>query len=117
MKSASKQTQGKRLNRSFAERCYALLTQVPKGRVTTYQELAHALGGKAYRAVGTAMKLNTNAPKVPCHRVVKSDGTLGGYALGAKKKREILRRERIKIEGDKIIDLKKILWNRSRFRK
>lgn len=77
----------------FAETCYALLTQVPEGRVTTYKELAHAMGNKAYRAIGTAMNKNPYAPEVPCHRVVSSDGTLGGFAYGDEPKIALLAKE------------------------
>ena len=66
-------------NNSFNERTYDLLKKVPKGKVTTYKALAEKLGTKAYRAVGQAMRCNPYAPKVPCHRVVKSDGSIGGF--------------------------------------
>ena len=55
------------------------LLQVPKGKVTTYRELAHATGTRAYRAVGQALKNNPHPIDVPCHRVIKSDGRVGGY--------------------------------------
>jgi O6-methylguanine-DNA--protein-cysteine methyltransferase len=51
--------------KTFAEKAYDLLRQVPAGRVTTYKEIAHALGTKAYRGVGQAMKNNPYAPQVP----------------------------------------------------
>jgi O6-methylguanine-DNA--protein-cysteine methyltransferase len=51
--------------KTFADRAYELLRTVPKGRVTTYKEIAHALGTKAYRGVGQAMKRNPYAPEVP----------------------------------------------------
>ena len=50
---------------SFAEQAYALLRKVPKGRVTTYKEIAHAMGTKAYQGVGQAMRNNPYAPEVP----------------------------------------------------
>jgi len=90
----------------FNERCYALLRKVPKGKVTTYKSIANALGTSAYRAVGNAMNKNSNAPIVPCHRVVNSDGKLGGYALGLNKKKQILKSEGVTIENDRI-DLEK----------
>ena len=74
---------------SFAEKCYSLLRKVPKGKVATYKSIAHALGNKAYRTVGNAMHKNSYAPEVPCHRVVCSDGKIGGFALGVKKKTEM----------------------------
>ena len=92
----------------FYEKCYTLLKKVPKGKVTTYQELAHALKTKAYRAVGNAMRRNPYAPLVPCHRVVKSNGGVGGFASGTKKKIEMLKKEGIVIINERI-DLNKYL--------
>lgn len=99
------------LRMTFAERVYSELRMVPKGKVTTYKLLAEKLGTKAYRAVGTALKNNPYAPEVPCHRVVKSDGSVGGF-MGKKagdevvKKIVLLRAEGVEILGGKI-DLKK----------
>lgn len=87
---------------NFNEKCYQLLSKVPKGRVTTYKALAEALGTKAYRAVGNAMNKNPYAPKVPCHRVVKSSGEIGGFVSGTSNKIKMLRKEGIKIENNKI---------------
>lgn len=87
---------------TFQERCYALLTQIPKGKVTTYGAIAHALGCKAYRAVGHAMATNPNPVKVPCHRVIKSDGRVGGYAGGEDKKIALLKEEGIVITEKKV---------------
>jgi len=95
---------------SFTEQCYILLKKVPKGKVTTYKELAHALGTNAYRAVGTAMKKNQNAPKIPCHRVVNSNGLLGGYAFGINKKIQILKKEGIQITQGKIDNFNEVLF-------
>ena len=92
----------------FNERCYQVLKKVPKGKVTTYREIAKSLKSKAYRAVGNAMNKNPYAPDVPCHRVVKSDGNVGGFASGTKKKISMLKREGVKIISGKI-DLKKYL--------
>ena len=94
---------------SFNERCYTVLKKVPKGRVTTYKEIAEVLGSKGYRAVGNAMNKNPNAPKVPCHRVVRSDGSLGGYAFGLPKKVSLLKSEGITFEGKKVQDMPDVL--------
>jgi len=51
--------------KTFAEKAYDLLRKVPQGRVTTYKEIAHGMGTKAYRGIGQAMKRNPNAPEVP----------------------------------------------------
>ena len=89
--------------KSFNEKCYAILKKVPAGKVTTYEALARTVGNpRAARAVGNAMNRNPYAPKVPCHRVVKSDGKIGGFALGVKKKIEMLKREGILIENGKV---------------
>ncbi len=96
--------------KSFSERCYQILKKVPKGKVTTYKEIAKALKSKAYRAVGNAMNKNPYAPNIPCHRVVNSDGSVGGFASGKKKKISMLKREGIKIVKEKI-NLKKYLYN------
>jgi len=94
---------------SFNEQLYRLLKTVPKGKVTTYKELAKALNSKAYRAVGNAMNKNPYAPKVPCHRVVKTNGEVGGFAGGTKKKIAMLRKEGVEIKDSKI-DLGKFLY-------
>ncbi len=67
--------------------------RIPKGEVVTYKELARMIGRpKAYRAVGTALKNNPLAPQIPCHRVIRSDGSVGNYSApgGARKKRSML---------------------------
>mgnify|MGYP006283704169 CR=1 FL=1 len=85
----------------FHEACYTLLREVPAGKITTYQDIAHGLGCRAYRAVGLAMKKNPySSTEVPCHRVVKADATLGGYAGDEKTKRELLKEEGIEISSD-----------------
>ena len=94
---------------NFDERCYEILKKVPRGKVTTYQEIAKALKSKAYRAVGNAMNKNPYAPQVPCHRVVKSDGSIGGFASGPKNKIFMLRKEGIEVVNGKI-DLEKHLY-------
>ena len=96
----------------FNERCYQLLLKVPRGKVTTYKVLAHALGTRAYRAVGNAMRKNPNAPRVPCHRVVRSDGKIGNYSGdgGIAKKIYLLQQEGV-IVNDGTVDLKKYGWN------
>lgn len=86
----------------FNEKCYSLLKLIPEGKVTTYKELARALGTTAWRAVGTALSKNSNLIVIPCHRVVRSDGTVGQYALGVNKKVELLTQEGLKIQKGKV---------------
>lgn len=64
---------------NFQFRVYELLNRIPKGKVVTYAILAKALNCKSCQAVGGALKRNPFAPEVPCHRVVKSDLTIGGF--------------------------------------
>jgi len=92
---------------SFNQRVWAITKRIPHGRVSTYKEIAHALGCKAYRAVGQALNKNPYAPRVPCHRVVASDGSLGGFAYGIKQKKAMLKREGITMAGNKIRDFPK----------
>lgn len=94
---------------TFAEECYRLLRQVPVGKVTTYGEIAKAMNCRAYRAVGRAMNQNPYAPEVPCHRVVCSDGTLGGFAGGQPKKARLLEAEGVNVSGGKVTDFHRCL--------
>jgi len=66
------------------------------------------LHGRAYLAVGSALNKNPYAPQVPCHRVVNVDGSLGGFALGSRKKIALLRSEGINIKNNKIVDFEKV---------
>lgn len=89
----------------FNEQCYKLLKQIPKGKVTTYSEMARAMGSKACRAVGSAMAKNTDLIITPCHRVIRSDGTIGQFALGTDKKAELLKNEGVEISNGKVKNL------------
>ncbi|MDE1843123.1 MAG: MGMT family protein [Thaumarchaeota archaeon] len=82
---------------------YKKLLQVPKGKVTTYGELAKAVGLKnGQRVIGRMMNKNPFPVIVPCHRVIMSDGKVGGYAWGEKVKTNMLSREGIEIKKGKI---------------
>jgi methylated-DNA-[protein]-cysteine S-methyltransferase len=86
----------------FIEKVWALTARVPRGKVTTYAELARALNSRAYRAVGMAMNRNPYAPHVPCHRVVGSDGSLTGFAGGLNAKRRMLIKEGVTVKGSRV---------------
>jgi len=87
---------------------YKKLTEVPEGMVTSYSELAKAVGIKnGQRVIGQIMKKNPYPVIIPCHRVVKSDGTIGGFFYGDKIKTNMLKKEGIKIQDGKILDLEK----------
>ncbi len=79
--------------------------EVPKGKVTTYSELAKAVGLKnGQRAIGRIMNKNPFPVIIPCHRVILSTGKIGGYAWGEKIKTNMLSKEGIKIKNGKILD-------------
>ena len=82
----------------FQKKVYDFVRTIPKGSTATYKEVAAAIGHpKAYRAVGNALNKNPQIGIIPCHRVIKSNGQIGKFALGAHKKVELLRREGYKL--------------------
>lgn len=91
---------------------YDVVSQVPIGRVTTYGEVARALGDVvASRFVGLAMSRNDDIVRVPCRRVVQSDGRLGGYTGGGpQKKGALLESEGVRVEDGKVVDLDELLF-------
>ncbi len=83
---------------------YVLLSKIPSGKVSTYGDIAKALGHpKAARTIGRMIANNPNPISIPCHRVVKSNGEIGGFAYGEQMKREILEKEGIKFQ-DRIVE-------------
>jgi methylated-DNA-[protein]-cysteine S-methyltransferase len=79
---------------------YVILSKIPSGKVSTYGDIARALGHpKAARAIGRIIANNPNPISIPCHRVVKSNGEIGGFAYGEQMKREILEKEGIKFQN------------------
>ena len=77
--------------------------KIPKGKISTYKRIAERIGRpRAYRAVGNALHKNPLAPVVPCHRVVKSDGSFGGEKNGAEARMRLLIEEGILIRNDKV---------------
>ena len=82
----------------FQLKVWTYLRKIPRGRVKTYSQVAKAIGKPlAVRAVANAIGKNPYAPKIPCHRVIRSDGSLGGYSGkgGIKTKRFLLQKEGI----------------------
>ena len=93
------------------EKVYKKLLEVPKGKITTYRDIAKAIGLKnGQRIIGKIMNKNPYPVIVPCHRVVKSDGKIGGYAWGEKVKAKMLSNEGIKIKNGKILDVEKSIY-------
>ena len=90
---------------SLDNKIYKKLLEVPKGKITTYGELAKVVGfTNGQRAVGKIMNKNPYPVIIPCHRVVKADGKVGGYAYGEKIKINMLKKEGVKIKDGKIKD-------------
>ncbi len=95
----------------FNEKVWNAIKKVPKGRVSTYKLIAKSIGKpKAFRAAGNACNKNPFSPEIACHRIVKSDARLGGFAFGATKKTQLLKKEGIKIKKGKIIGFKEKLF-------
>ncbi|MCK5413004.1 MAG: MGMT family protein [Candidatus Pacebacteria bacterium] len=79
--------------KSFQNKVLEITTNIPKGSVLSYKEVARLAGSpKAYRAVGNILGKNYN-PKIPCHRVICENGKIGGYNRGAKEKKKVLKEE------------------------
>ena len=87
---------------SFERDVILEVAKIPYGSVKTYKEIAKSLNSHAYRAVGTAIGKNPFPIIIPCHRVIRSDGKIGGFRGGTPMKVEILKNEGIKIEAFKI---------------
>ena len=80
----------------FQLKVWSYLKKIPKGKLKTYAQVAKAIGKpKAVRAVANAIGKNPFPPKIPCHRVIRSDGKLGGYSAkgGIKTKKKLLKNE------------------------
>ena len=91
---------------NLEQKIYKKLLEVPKGQITTYGELAKAVGLKnGQRTVGKIMNKNPYPVIIPCHRVVMSTGKIGGYAYGENIKTKLLNDEGIQIKNGKIMDL------------
>jgi methylated-DNA-[protein]-cysteine S-methyltransferase len=100
---------------NFDERVWKLMERIPRGNVTTYGQIARKLNTKAYRAVGNACRKNPYAPRVPCHRVVRSDGTIGGFGgktsgKTVEEKRLLLREENVEVRNGRVVDFEKVLF-------
>ncbi len=97
--------------KGLADEVYRLTLQIPEGRVSTYGAIATALRKeRASRAVGMALHLNTDSPRIPCHRVVYHDGRVGGYDKGIEMKTRLLRKECIAVKGDRIQNFEEMLF-------
>ena len=98
---------------SLQDRVYEVTKKIPKGKVTTYGQIARMVGNpKAARAIGMFMRINPDAPETPCHRVVAANGNLTGYSAdgGIATKKKMLISEGVYFKGEKV-DLSRSLWH------
>lgn len=94
------------------EKLWRLLKKIPKGKVTTYKQLAIALGASP-RAIGSMLRSNKNPNTIPCYKVVSSNGGVGGYSLGVKEKIKRLKSDGIKTKNKRIENFneKLVIWS------
>lgn len=83
----------------FQRRVYLALLEVPRGETVTYKQLAERIGCRSYQAVGQALRRNPFAPEVPCHRVIASDGSLGGF--NGQREGAMIEKKRALLESEK----------------
>ena len=93
----------------FEERVSSYIDKIPCGKITTYKEIALALRNKSYRAVGNALNKNKKPDKIKCCKVVKADGSIGGFAFGSEDKIKRLQKEGIEVKDGKVKDFEKRL--------
>jgi methylated-DNA-protein-cysteine methyltransferase-like protein len=99
---------------NFYDKVYQVVRLIPPGRVTSYGAIANYLGTKgSSRMVGYAMQACGGAnPPVPAHRVVNSAGLLTGkFHFGGDRMEQMLASEGVKVDNDKVVDFKKVLWD------
>lgn len=90
------------MNSEFQKEVLQEVAEIPYGETKTYKQIAEAIDSKAYRAVGTAIGKNPLPIIIPCHRVIKSDLSVGGFFGGTEMKKEILENEGVCIVNGKI---------------
>jgi O-6-methylguanine DNA methyltransferase len=94
------------------KRIYELTSQIPKGRISTYGILANVAGKpKASRSIGRILSNNPRLVLIPCHRIVYSNGRIGGYTGGVKLKIKLLASEGIIVKNGKILDFRKKIFS------
>lgn len=101
------------MQKTFFEKVYAVVSQIPRGKVATYKQVARLAGNpRASRAVGTAMRKNPDMKTIPCHRVVGSDGAMHGYSAGqgVSTKIQMLKKEGVSFSKNNTI-LQSSFWN------
>lgn len=95
----------------FQTKIYEVCSIIPIGKVSTYKEIAKVINNpQSVRAVGGALNKNPFAPRVPCHRVVSSNGKIGGFALGIKEKIRILKEEGVEVKNGRVVNFDSVLF-------
>ncbi|MFN3527928.1 MAG: endonuclease V [Candidatus Altarchaeaceae archaeon] len=90
---------------------FNLVKQIPKGKISTYKEIAIALGDEiSARAVGRILNCNENLNEIPCYRIINSNGEIGGYKLGIEKKIDLLKKDGFEIENNRIKNFEKYVF-------
>jgi methylated-DNA-[protein]-cysteine S-methyltransferase len=103
----------------FQQKVYNALGRIPRGKVTTYKLLAEYLDCNSSQAIGQALRRNPYAPEVPCHRVIKSDLTIGGYSgeidgRKLQRKLDLLRQEGVLFQDGKLTDPQRVIKIRAK---
>lgn len=94
------------------QKVYEIVKQIPKGKVSTYKQIAIALGDPiAARAVGRALNANEDPETIPCYRVVHSNGKIGDYSLGKEEKIKRLKEDGIKIVDERIVNFDEVFFS------
>jgi methylated-DNA-[protein]-cysteine S-methyltransferase len=90
---------------SFRKKVFRIVRRIPKGKVKTYKEVAKAAGSSAaFRAVGNILnKYDASKIKILCHRVIRTDGKIGGYRYGTKKKAALLKKEGVVVKNRRVV--------------
>jgi len=88
----------------FGNKVYSVVKKIPHGKVLTYKQVARLAGRpRAWRAVGNILNKNPDPKTIPCHRVIKSDGSVDGYRYGIKKKTSLLKKEGVVVKNGRVV--------------
>ncbi len=90
--------------KSLRKKVFQVVKKIPKGKVISYKKIAELVGNpRAWRAVGNILNKNPNPKTIPCHRIIKSNGEIGGYKYGTKRKISLLRKEGVVIKNGRVV--------------
>ena len=95
---------------NYQQNLQALLLRIPRDKVTSYRELAHAMNMRGYRFVGQLLRKNPEPDQYPCYKVVHSDGKIGGFAMGQKEKIRRLQNDGIIVKNGVVTDFARRLY-------